>query len=305
MSITSKDSIDATAIQCPEHFSFPECLTYLNRSELELSHQVKDGRVYKLLEFDKSPMLIALGQSDAHGLEVQHLSGESSDQTAGFIQRYVREWFDLETDLSVFYKYVKDDPLMAGLTVKYRGFRLIRIPDLFEALCWSVIGQQVNLRFAYKTKHELIRRYGRFVDYENQRFYLFPEAERVLGITDADFRDMQFSRQKTAYIKGIAEKCVSGLLDKKALIKLDDEALKSALVDLKGIGNWSANYVMMRCFGRKMAFPIADVGLHNAIKKQLNLAQKPSMDEVRRLTSHWDDWQAYRVYYLWRILADG
>lgn len=72
-----------------------------------------------------------------------------------------------------------------------------------------------------------------------------------------------------------------------------------------GFGPWTANYVMMRCLRDPSAFPIEDVGLHNALKQQLKLSEKPGLAEIRQLAAAWQGWEAYATFYLWRSLSDG
>lgn len=80
--------------------------------------------------------------------------------------------------------------------------------------------------------------------------------------------------------------------------------MEKRLTAIRGIGKWSANYVIMRCLRHPDAFPLADVGLHNALKKVLNRPEKPSLDEIERWAEHWSGWRAYATFYLWRTLQD-
>ena len=91
-------------------------------------------------------------------------------------------------------------------------------------------------------------------------------------------------------------------LDVLVLEKNDYNEAKNALVKIRGIGPWTANYVLMRCLGDPSAFPIEDIGLHNAIKLQLNLEQKPTIEEIRKVAAGWTNWQAYATFYLYRSL---
>ncbi|WP_025696071.1 DNA-3-methyladenine glycosylase family protein, partial [Paenibacillus forsythiae] len=95
------------------------------------------------------------------------------------LARYVRDWFDLDRDLRPFYKLAAGDPLLGPLTERFRGLRIVGIPDLFEALCWAILGQQVNLAFAYKLKARLAEGYGESILRSGRRYHLFPAPERL------------------------------------------------------------------------------------------------------------------------------
>jgi len=196
------------------------------------------------------------------------------------------------------------DPLLKRLAERYYGLRLIGIPDLFEALAWSVIGQQINLNFAYTLKKRLVEAFGEKVTGDGRDFCLFPSPETVAGLSPETLLKMQFSRNKTEYLVGIARRITSGELSKEIILKEGNDlnAMRAKLLEIRGVGQWTADYVLMKCFRLPSAFPIGDVGLHNALKIQLGLPQKPSLKEIEKIAAGWKDWEAYATFYLWRSL---
>lgn len=291
-------------IETPGTFTFKECLRYLGRSELENLHRIKNGAVFKLLEIRGGQVLIKLHPAEMNNLQLSCLNTRP-DSTARFeIRNYINQWFDLKTPLEEFYRVAETDPILKDLIKKYYGLRLIKALDLFEALSWAIIGQQINLRFAYQIKSKLVERCGQVIDYEGDKFYLFPKPEVVLELSDGELKKLQFSRQKIRYIREVAEMMAAGTLSKGQLQNLSATEVKERLLQIKGIGNWSANYVMMRCLHFNNAFPIEDVGLHNALRRILNLNQKPTLDMIENLARGWGPWKAYATYYLWRSLLD-
>jgi DNA-3-methyladenine glycosylase II len=77
---------------------------------------------------------------------------------------------------------------------------------------------------------------------------------------------------------------------------------KEELIKIKGIGNWTANYALMKTFRYPDAFPLEDAGVHNAIKNLKGLKVKPSLDQVRRIFKKYKGWEAYATLYLWKSL---
>lgn len=97
----------------------------------------------------------------------------------------------------------------------------------------------------------------------------------------------------------------SGELNKEKLLKEQNRtSMKKFLMAIRGVGAWTADYVLMKCFHDPTSFPIADVGLHNALKMQLALDRKPTIDELKEFEAQWQGWQAYATFYLWRSLYD-
>lgn len=290
-------------IETPAIFDYDQCLRYFTRSDQEPLFRVDNKRIYRLLEIGSRRILLCIQLDTENNLSISFPDQKPvSEVEKSYIKAYVCEWFDLETSLEDFYNEVSNDPIFSGLIEQQYGSRMIRVPDLFEALSWSIIGQQINLRFAYQIKKALVEGYGDHLNFDGVNYYLFPTPDKVLNISDEEFKELQFSRQKMNYIRIVAEALLSKQLNKQELLTLGPDDAKAEMIKLKGIGNWSANYVMMRCLGFKEAFPVEDVGLHNALKQQLGLEKKPTTEEVREISKGWDNWKGYRTYYLWNSL---
>ena len=293
-----------TALSIPTSiFSFEECLRYLGRNPQESTHLVEDGKLYTLLYKAGKNWLLEISHTGTD-LVVQTDQILDAEQQQ-LLHQYIQNWFDLDTDLNVFYTQVEDDAVLQALTKTFRGLRMVRMPNLFEALCWAVLGQQINLNFAYKLKRQFAAKYGAAVPIKQHTLYQFPSPETVAGLDVETLKQIQFSRQKANYIIGIAQAICDGTLEEQALRQLDFSSIHQQLVALKGVGNWTANYILMKVFGDTSAFPIEDVGLHNALKVQLGLNQKPSIPEIRELAKPWAGWEAYATFYLWHSLLEN
>ncbi|MGM7702782.1 DNA-3-methyladenine glycosylase family protein [Pseudalkalibacillus sp. Hm43] len=294
------NSKSSVTISTPGLFDFEEALVYLNRSSLECMHLVGDGAVYKLLEVDGEYTLIKINTNNERELQISCLNRTPSSYEP--IKAYVKDWLDLRTDMAPFYRMAKNDPILGALTQDYAGLRVIGVPDLFEALCWAVIGQQVNLTFAYTVKKRLVESYGDSYEWDGQSFWLFPTPEKIAELTVEDLKALQLTGRKAEYILHIAKLMSDGELSKDTLMEMEAERAEEKLLSIRGIGPWSAHYVMMRCLRDPSAFPIGDAGLHNALKHLLARSKKPSLEEIRSIFKPWKGWEAYAVFYLWRSL---
>lgn len=288
----------------PKEFNFDECLIFLGRSGLEVLHQIKGGSVYKLLKVEESLILCKIGfRNDA--INVEFLIGPLSRSSRKKAAEYIWEWFDLEQDLREFYQMASHDRVLKKLVHKYYGLRVIGLPDLFEALVWAVIGQQINLTFAYTLKKRFVEQFGESLTFEGQTYWLFPSFEKIASIGVDDLRSLQFTGRKAEYIIGIAKAMVKGELSKKSLLQKEDyQQTKQLLLKIRGVGEWTADYVLMKCLHYPSSFPVADVGLHNGLKNLLGLERKPTVEEIKEYAIEWEGWQAYATFYLWRSLYD-
>ncbi|MFD7523755.1 DNA-3-methyladenine glycosylase family protein [Paenibacillus chitinolyticus] len=295
-------------IETPAAFSYAETLLYLTRSPLECLHSVENGRIYKLLEAGKELLPVEISKPGPGRLQLRFMQGPPADPDAvREAAAYTAEWLDLARDMTPFYATAQSDPLLGPLASGYYGLRIIGVPHLFEALCWAIAGQQINLTFAYTLKRRLVENYGKKLVWEGRTYWLFPKPGELADVTVEELRQLQFTGKKAEYILHVAGLMDSGALSKEALLASGSyETAERTLLAIRGIGPWTAHYVLMRCLRNPAAFPIGDAGLHNALKQLLHRTQKPALEEIRQLFAPWRGWEAYAVFYLWRsLLSEG
>lgn len=289
-------------ITVPKEFSFDSCLAFLQRSPKEVLHRCQAGTVRKLINLEGTPVLFELSEAKDLNLKITPLNARLSPRQKKALTQYVRDWFDLETDLSTFYKIAGRDALLKNLVKEHYGYRIVGQPDLFESLVWAVLGQQINLQFAYTLKQRFVEKFGSSLFFEDIAYFLFPTPADVSVLTDEDLLPLQFSRQKSKYVLLIAQAFVDGSLSNEKLCGLSLSVAKEELMKIKGVGNWTANYALMKTFRYPDAFPLEDAGIHNALKNLMKLGRKPTLDEVKTIFRNYAGWEAYATLYLWKSL---
>ena len=288
-------------LNVPQEFNYQTNLQFLKRSPRELLHVVDDDAVTKLLRMGNDSILFQVKEGK-NKLVVNFLNRDPSTQEKQVVRDYIIEWFDLETDLKPFYAMATEDKLLKDLVEKFHGYRIIGQPDLFESIVWAVLGQQINLQFAYTLKQRFVENFGDRFTWKDRDHYLFPRPDIVATLNDAVLLPLQFSRQKSRYTVNIAEAFASGEISKEKLKGLPLIEAKEKLMAIKGVGNWTANYALMKTFRYPDAFPLEDAGVHNAIKNLKKLKTKPTLDQVRRVFKKYKGWEAYATLYLWKSL---
>src|SRR5215207_3518921 len=113
------------------------------------------------------------------------------------------------------------------------------MPSPFECLVWAILGQQITVAFAYKMKRALVERYGDSLEHEGRTYWLFPEA------APGELRELQFSRQKSDYVRSLAALVAEDRVDWAELAGMPSEDAIKGLTALRGVGRWTAEYVLM------------------------------------------------------------
>ncbi len=291
-------------ITLPEQFNMNANLGYLSREKNECMYEIENDSITKVITIGEIRSLVQINVINNKQMIVQFLNESSpiERRKCEEIVKFIDEWFDLNNDLTPFYEMAKADPLLKVPARNFYGLRVIGIPDLFEALCWGVLGQQINLAFAYTLKRQFVEKFGDFIEWNGKKYWVFPSYERIAQLTSSDLADIKMTVKKSEYIIGIAKLMASGELSREKLMKMDFKDAEKSLIKIRGIGPWTANYVLMRCLRFLTAFPIDDVGLINSIKLLQNMNRKPTKDEILKLSIPWTNWESYATFYLWRVL---
>jgi len=291
------------SIEAPLNFNFQECLWFLDRNFDDCMHKVNANQVIKVIEIEGQQVLVSVAFYESK-LQIELLEGDLKKSDLNKLRQFVSDWFDLEKDMESFYQLIKNDERLAYMRMSYNGLRLIGIPNLFEAICWAIIGQQINLTFAYKLKRRLVEKYGDSISYNGVNYYVFPDCKVLAKLYPEDLKEMQFSKSKAEYLITIAKAFASGEISKDKLLALPDlNARQKALNNIKGIGVWTANYALMKSLKEHSCVPYGDAGLLNSLLNHKIIGNKKQHKEIELFFNDYPGWESYLVFYLWRSLS--
>jgi DNA-3-methyladenine glycosylase II len=193
-------------------------------------------------------------------------------------------------DLDTFYAFAQSDRVLAPLVHGLRGLRPPLNPDPYETLVTSITAQQVSLRSAFAVRNRLIERFG----VRAEHAWAFPTEERMASANEDDLRELGFSGRKAEYVLGLARAGV----DWNDLAALADDELKSRLVTLRGLGEWSADWFMARHLARPRAWPAGDLGLVKALAEYYFDGVRPSIAETRAFGERFAPFENLSAHYL-------
>jgi DNA-3-methyladenine glycosylase II len=187
----------------------------------------------------------------------------------------------LDVDLSGFAARAARDPALRDLADRYRGVKPPRFPTVFECLLNAVACQQLSLEAGLTVLSRLAAAAGSSAG----ALHAFPEPADVARLSRSALQTVGFSARKAETIHELAEAAVAGELDLDVLATLDDAAVVEALTRRRGVGRWSADYVLLRGLGRLHVFPQSDVGALNALRSFLAAAGRD--DDPQSALTRW------------------
>ncbi len=275
----------------------------LMNSSLATEYHPSGFGVRRVLYLDEEPFVVEFSAPRDKVLEVIVFGGPSRRQ-ATEARAFGRRIFSLDHPLARISGMMSQEPELRTLCHEYSGLRIIQTPSIFEMGATAIIGQQVNLKFAAKIKRELTRLWGKRVHMAGQECVGFPRAELICRLPARKLRSIQLSRRKAEYLITFAEAVASGELADDALSGLTDEEARQRLTRYRGIGDWTADMILMRALGRLDVLPSEDTGLRTAYGLVFR-CDRPTSKELERLTSSWTGFRSYATFYLWASLSSG
>lgn len=281
---------------------FPATLRYIGRFENDTVHAVRDRCYYHVLADGARYVLAEVREHGPQTLRADLVTGRRSARTDSLVAKFIARTFGPDDTLHAFYHMRNKDDVLRRLIKRFRGVRLVGVVSLWECLCWSVIGQQVSVYSAFATRSRLTKLCGAQVAWNGDVYEGFPTPQNFLALSGEQMRAAGLSRQKASYLTGIAGAFVSGVLEEAALCGGDPEAMRAALLALKGIGPWSADYAMMRMHRDPDACPYEDIGLRAAVAREYALPEQATVAEVKYISERWRPFRAYATFYLWQTL---
>ena len=160
-------------------------------------------------------------------------------------------------------------------------------PANFATLIHIILEQQVSLASALAAFNKLKQKIGTIT------------PEKLLQLSDAELRACYFSRQKTVYARHLAETLIAKKIQLKKLSALPDEEIRTALKQVKGIGDWTSDVFLMFALQRTDIFPIGDLAMVNALKEVKKLPKQTAKEDLLQMAEAWRPYRTIAAMLLW------
>ena len=187
---------------------------------------------------------------------------------------------------------------LAHIFQEHEGTPLVLDFDLYHCLMKCIIHQQVNMKFA----HTLTQRFVHTFGFEQEGVWFYPKPADVAKLDYEQVTELKMSRRKAEYIIDTSKLIAQGELPLYKLDQKTDEEILKELVKIRGIGPWTVQNLLLFGLGRPNLFPVADIGIQNALKKLKGLDQKPTVLQMQEWAKDWEPYLSYASLYLWRSI---
>lgn len=266
-----------------------------------------NGGVYRrLLDLDGRLILASVsstGSVDAPELALE-LRGEDLTDADGQRAAGQMLWMlGTEQELALFYALAESDPALAGLAPQFRGLHLPRTATLFEAATLAILGQQISASVARAMRTLLIERFGERAEFYGATYYAFPRPEAILSSSPEELRGLKLSRSKAEYVRVIAAAALEpGWAE---LTELPDDEIVRRLTSLRGVGNWTAQWALVRGLARPDALPLGDLALRRGVSRLWLQGGAVTDRDVSEIAERWRPWRSYATAYLFAGMRTG
>ena len=261
----------------------------------------EDGVLRRVLSLSSKPALMSVrsvGSVEEPKLAVE-LSGDGLTQAdTDEALRIVRRMLATDADIGGFYDMALDDPHLAPMVRNMYGLRPTCAPTAYEALVLAILGQQISTHVARMLRNLIIETYGDRVTIESETLHSFPRPETLASAGPDGLRAIKFSMRKAEYITGISQQIVSGELSLEAMRDLPDDEIVSGLLALRGVGAWTAHWMLMRAFGRPDGFPHGDLALQRMMGILVADGSPMPPEDALAYSERWSPWRSWVTAYM-------
>jgi DNA-3-methyladenine glycosylase II len=250
-----------------------------------------DGQTYRrVLPLAGGTVDVAVTQirpPETPRLEVQVKGDQLGPGVRTDVKLAMERLLGLRIDLSDFHRFASQEAQLEPLVRRFRGMKPPRFLTLFESLVNGIACQQVTLTLGIRLLNRLVKVSGVACRQSDPPAHAFPRPEDLARLDWQSLQPLGFSHQKAQALIELARAASEGCLDLEGLAHEPDEIIRDRLCGLRGVGRWTAEYVLLRGLGRLHIFPGDDLGAWNNLRRWLGLTEPLGYEAVRRALARW------------------
>ena len=280
-------------LQLPAGYRAAEILAYHGRDPEGPTERSDGNRIWKALHTEDGPVVLEIALKREGAWVRVHAETRLGRAAMAFLHEAALRMLGLNNEVTQF------ETRHAAFAGPRRGLRLPNLPTGFDGLAWGIIGQQINIKFAGSLRRELIEIAGERIG----NMCTHPTPEMVANIDVATLHGHRYSRAKAKYLIDAAAAVARGDLDVENLHRGSAVAAQKTLLAQRGIGLWTARYVLLRV-GFADAAPIGDSALATGLQKLHKLEARPGPEEATSLMAAFAPHRSLAAMHLWSYMKE-
>ncbi len=261
-----------------------------------------NGEIYsRVLAIDNVPVLVEVTQSGgprSPRLRIKAMADRMPRNARARILQSIERLLGLGINLRPFYRLAKGDRRLNALARRFVGLKPPRFPSVFEAIVNGIACQQLSLHVGLTLLNRMAMRAGLAFETSDGNRRAFPRPEDLSKCPMSVLRRLGFSTNKGIALKQIAREIVAGQFDPESLADLGNEEAIERLLALRGVGRWTAEYVLLRGLGRTDVFPADDVGAQNNLTRWLKIDGPLEYSSVKQKLARWQPYSGLIYFHL-------
>jgi DNA-3-methyladenine glycosylase II len=261
-----------------------------------------DGTTYRrVLPLYGGPVEVAVSQLTSREkapLRVAVAGQPVSAAVRAAVTTSLERLLGLRIDMTEFYQFAAHRPRLTPLADRFRGMKPPRFTTVFECAINAIACQQMSLTLGIHLLNRLTLAYGTAMAVSGEAVYAFPLPIDLARLLPEELQQLGFSHQKSRAIIELAQFIAEGHLDLESYAAFPDVEAVRRISELRGLGRWSAEYILLRGLGRTHVFPGDDVGARKNLQRWLRLSKPLDYEGVRRVLSRWDRYAGLVYFHL-------
>jgi len=294
-SLAVNGNVEHCQIELPHRDDYPwqQVLNFYQQRAIEGMEKIHDHGFSRSLALFDNPIIIRIEKSQKKNALSLTITGAQANQLTRVIA-HTRQVLDLNTNHSVVTQWLRKDQLLKKLLKPTDRLALPGAWSAFEYLIRAIIGQQISVKGAKTLTTRIIHKFGEVFDIAGNCYLQFPSPEILAS---ADLTGLGLTHRRIDTIQQISQAHVDGEICTDHNTNLS--TLRESLLDIKGIGPWTVDYLLMRGFFQPDIWLDTDLGVINAFKK---VDENINKKHLRLRAQDWSPWRSYAVLALWQTL---
>ncbi|PKM11177.1 MAG: 3-methyladenine DNA glycosylase 2 [Gammaproteobacteria bacterium HGW-Gammaproteobacteria-3] len=288
------------SLALPAAFREHDIFAFNSRDALAIAECTESRSLQKGLVWKDTPACLQLRFSENRVDVVLALDGRAQTADIPDLAAMVRRMLGLTQNIEDFERIYQNHPQLGILIATQPGLRVPLAATPFEALTWAITGQQISVAAAVSMRRKLIQAAG---VKHSDGLYCYPDAGQIARLNLPVLRQAGFSRTKAQTLLTLSQRVTGNELPLMQWLSpaLPVEALRTQLLNLRGIGPWTVNYALLRGFGWLDGSLHGDAGVRRGLQTLLGIADKVTEDHAQQWLAPFSPWRALIAAHLWAL----